>query len=136
MSEELKDIPISKYTTLSPKSVSEDTSYGEIVDLIENNKIRHLPVVDGKKIVGIISERNLKLPSQLKDKVTVKAADIMTPDPYFAQLETSLEEVVSTMAENRYGSAIIGNSEGELLGIFTTTDALKALVDAIRGEIP
>jgi acetoin utilization protein AcuB len=94
-----------------------------------------LPVVEGKKIVGIISERNLKLPSQLKDKVSVKAVDIMTTDPYFAQLETPLEEVVSTMAENRYGSAIIGNPEGELVGIFTTTDALKALVDAIRGEI-
>ena len=134
MPEELKNIPISKYTTLNPKSVSPQSSYKELVDLIENNRIRHLPVIDDNKIVGIISERNLKLPSQLKDKVAIKAEDIMTADPYVVELETSLEDVVSTMEEHRYGSALIGNPDGELLGVFTTTDALRALVDVIRGE--
>ena len=136
MREKLKSVPVDQYTSRCPETVSLQASYKEIVDLMEKNMIRHLPVLDGKKIVGIISERNLNLPSHLADKVKLKAEVIMTADPYIAPPETSLEIVAHTMAERRIGSAIIVSSQGELLGIFTTIDALNALVDIFRGDAP
>ena len=136
MSKKLKSKPIIEYTSQCPETVTLQASYREVLDLMEDNVIRHLPVLDGKKVVGIISERNLKLPSHLADGINLIAENIMTADPYIAQPETSLEEVATTMAERRIGSAIVVSSQGELSGIFTTTDALNALIDIIHEESP
>ena len=131
----LKNIPIGMYITRSPTTVTLQASYKEIVDLMENNVIRHLPVLDGKKVVGIISERNLKLPPHLANEINLKAEVIMTIDPYTIQSDTPLHKVVSVMAERRIGSVIIVSSQGELVGIFTTVDALNALNDILCGEM-
>ncbi len=136
MREKLKSIRIDEFMSRFPETVTLQASYKEIVDLLENKVIRHLPVLDGKKVVGIISERNLKLPSHLADEINLIAENIMTADPYIVQPETSLEKVASTMAERRIGSAIVVNSQGELSGIFTTIDALNALIDIIQEESP
>ena len=136
MREKLKSIRIDEFMSRFPETVTLQASYKEIVDLLENKVIRHLPVLDGKKVVGIISQRNLKLPSKLADVINIKAQDIMTADPFTAQPETAVDIVTYTMAERGIGSAIIVSSYGELLGIFTTIDALNALTDIVRGEVP
>jgi len=136
MREKLKSIRIDEFMSRCPETVTLQASYKEIVDLLENKVIRHLPVLDGKKVVGIISQRNLKLPSKLADVINLKAQDIMTADPYTAHPETAVDIVTYTMAERGIGSTIIVSSYGELLGIFTTIDALNALTDIVRGEAP
>ena len=62
MHEKIKEVPVEEYTSQAPVTITEDTSYPDIVELMQKNRFRHLPVVVGDKAVGIISERNLKLP--------------------------------------------------------------------------
>ena len=101
--------------------------------------IRHLPVLEGGRLVGMLSQSDLHLIETLKDVVPkeVLVEEAMSQDAYTVAPETRLADVAREMALHKYGSAVILHGE-EVLGIFTTTDALRALdtVLARRGTQP
>jgi acetoin utilization protein AcuB len=84
----------------------------------------------------MISDRDLALIETLRDvdatKVTVEEA--MTQAPYTVSPDASLDEVVATMAEHRYGSAIVMDN-GKVVGVFTTVDALMALSELLQTRL-
>ncbi len=84
--------------------------------------IRHLPIVDGNKVVGIVSERDI-LPHD--DKKLLR--DLMNTDVYQVHQDRYLAHVVAEMADKKYGCAIVINGKDEIVGIFTTIDALNLL---------
>lgn len=135
MVEKMRNIPVDEYTTPSPVFVGPKTPLNEVVKLMRVHEIRHIPVVENGQPVGIISDRDLKLVTGMGLDGSLKAEQIMTPDPYTVSPETSLDEVVFTMSQNKYGSAIVQNEEGEVTGIFTSTDALNALIEIVRGQV-
>lgn len=129
------NVSVEEYTTPDPIVASHNLLVDELVELLEKNRIRHLPVVDeDSKVIGIISERDLRLVAGL-DLVShqhVRAADIMTPDPVTMVASTPLDEVAFAMSDMKIGSVLINDEEGNFLGIFTASDALNALVELIR----
>ena len=102
--------------------------------LMREHRIRHLPVLEAGKLVGIVSERDLHLVETLPDcnpaEVTVEEA--MIPDVYAVMPEDPVDEVVQTMADRKYGATVVMNHHGGIDGIFTTVDALQVLVDVLR----
>ena len=58
----------------------------------------------------------------------------MTRDPYCVPVGTPLSEVAGQMAEHKYGSAIITNGIGQIVGIFTTTDAMRVLQKMLQSS--
>lgn len=126
-------LPVEEFTTPDPIMVNQETALDEIMMLMAGSGVRHLPVVGEGKIVGIISDRDLRLYSGLSDaeKYQVCAGDIMSPDPLTVSTNTPLEEVAFLMSERKVGSVIVVE-EDQLYGIFTATDALNALVEIIR----
>jgi len=128
----MKDKTVGQYMTHSPHSIGLDQPLRKAHELMRAHQIRHLPVLVGGKLVGILSERDLAFIEALRDvepqRVTVEAA--MSREPYAVTASTPLALVAREMAEHRYGSAIV--MEGNhVIGVFTTTDALRALVDTI-----
>ncbi|MRG93713.1 CBS domain-containing protein [Polyangium spumosum] len=121
--------------TRSPHSIGFDQTLVQAHKLMREHDIRHLPVLRGGRLVGILSERDLAFVEALRDvdsaKVTVEEA--MTPLPYTIAPDASLGAVAREMAEHRYGSAVVMR-EGHVVGVFTTTDALRALADALGGK--
>lgn len=101
------------------------------------HEIRHLPVVDGKHVIGVLSQRDVYLVETFKgvDPSRVLVEEVMRKDPYVVEAEDSLTKVASTMAERKIGSAIVAH-DGKLLGLFTTTDALRALAALFRTTVP
>lgn len=135
LGEKLKDLTVEEYTTPSPVTVGPGSSMAEVSRIMDENGIRHLPVLEDSKVVGIISDRDLRLAMSLSGFDAVTAEKIMTPEPYVVSPETPLEEVAFTMSKNKFGSAIVQGNEGESLGIFTSTDALNALIELLRGQV-
>ena len=125
-------LPIKEFTTQNPITVTEDTAIDELMMLMEGAKVRHLPVVGENTVVGIISDRDLRLFAGLSDaeKYQVCAGDMMSPSPLTVSSNTPLAEVAFIMAEKKVGSVIVVE-DNQLYGIFTATDALKALVEVI-----
>ena len=109
--------------------VSPRQSLGEASRLMRGHGIRHLPVVEHGKVVGILSQRDVYLVETLAGSKPeeVRVEEAMTMEPFLVDPEESLESVAEQMASRRIGSAIVAR-DGQLLGLFTVTDALRALV--------
>ncbi|WP_300088572.1 CBS domain-containing protein [uncultured Nitrosomonas sp.] len=130
------ELPIQEFTTPYPITGREDSTIDELLDIINKLKVRHVPIMANGKTIGIVSDRDLRVASALsaREKFLVKASDLMTPDPITFQENTSIEDVILKMSENKIGSVLISDKEGELRGIFTVTDALDILLEILRGK--
>ena len=128
-------IPVEEFSTPDPVTVSEDTTIEELNRILKEHGIRHLPVLRGTQVVGIISERDLKVVAGLnfKEKALVRAADIMARDPVSVSTEATLDEVAFEMSSRKIGSVMVTDG-GNFFGIFTATDALNALIEVSRGS--
>ena len=130
------DLTVEKFTTPEPITVSEDMSIDDLQRLMATNDIRHLPVVREERVVGVISDRDVRVVAGLTyaERFQVTAGDLMTPDPLIVNANARLDEVALAMSERKAGSAIVLDADGKLLGIFTATDALNALIEIVRGD--
>jgi acetoin utilization protein AcuB len=124
---------VDRFMTADPVTISSDRTLAEAHRLMREKQIRHLPVVDAGKLVGVVSQRDLYLLETLKgvnpDEERVEEA--MTAEPYAIARDAALEEVATVMAENKYGSAVVVD-RGTVVGLFTTVDALRALASVLR----
>ncbi len=123
---------IDQFMTQTPETIGLKQPLSMAHRIMREHNIRHLPVLDAGKVVGLVSQRDLHLVETLKgvDPKVVAVDEAMTLDPYCVSRDASLEDVVREMARHKYGSAIIVEGERPV-GIFTVVDALEALAWAL-----
>jgi len=130
---------IETFMTRSVHTIGTKAPLAEAHRLMNDHGIRHLPVLEGGRLVGLLSQRDLHLIETLRDvdPKEVLVEEAMTQDAYTVAPETPLGGVAREMARHKYGSAVIVRG-AEVLGIFTTTDALQALdtVLSAQGSTP
>ncbi len=133
---------VAKRMMRNPVSVDENDSMKKAMDLLRERDIRHLPVLkDGEKLVGIVTERDIKQASPspataleireiyyLLDKVKVK--QIMTRRPYTISSTAPIEEAALIMREKKIGCLPVVDA-GRLVGILTETDLLDAFIESM-----
>lgn len=132
-----KAIPkIQKYMTTVPICIGRTDTIAEAHKVMRAHDIRHLPVVEGEKLAGIVTQRDLHLIETLKDvdaeKVMVE--DAMTTNLYTVSPDAPLDEVVAEMAEQKYGSAVVVQNH-RVVGVFTTIDAMLAFSDLLKSRL-
>ena len=133
---------VGNYMTPEPVTISENESMGEALMLMRRHQIRHLPVVNGSILVGIVTDRDLRRASpsllsgiaeeryqEVLDGTSV--ARIMTREPFTVRLDTDLGEAVGVLVEKKLGSLPVVNG-AELVGIFTEVDALRVLLEVLK----
>lgn len=127
-------VPVEEFTTPDPISIEENTSFNELLKLMTGQDIRHLPVMREGVLAGIISDRDVRLFAGMPeaDRQQLTAADIMSENLVSVEASTPLDEVAQLMSAEKISSLIV-EEDGELLGIFTATDALNALIEVLRG---
>ena len=133
----MKAIPtVQKYMTYVPKSIGYDQPIEQAMDVMRKMHLRHLPVLKGGKIVGILTDRDIKLVIGFKDvdAATLTVEEAYTPEPYVTKPDAPLNEVVAHMAEHKYGCALVVDN-GKLVGIFTEVDAYKALAELLQTRL-
>jgi acetoin utilization protein AcuB len=124
---------VENHMTPYPSIASEDMSIREASEFMKKNRIRHLPIVNHGKVVGIVSERDLKQAEILSDAMQVIVSDVMTPNPYCAIVGTPLSEVAHEMAKHKYGCAVVLNGTA-IVGIFTSTDGMRVLSSLLSSD--
>ena len=132
-----KSIPtIQKYMSTTPFSIEKDKTLFEAAELMQKNHIRHLPVTYQNKVEGILSETDINLIRSLKDANVqkLKVYDCFTPFAYSVTPETKLDQVMSEMAEHKYGCTLVIDNE-KLVGIFTWIDALVASAELLNTRL-
>jgi len=114
-------------------SIALDAPLTDAIELMQEHGIRHLPVLDGGELAGILSERDLTAIEAIEstELTTLSVAEAMTPEPFTVTGTAPLAEVAHRMADQKYGCAVIVDEHGAVLDIFTTTDALRLLGEAL-----
>ena len=127
------DQTVGAYMTANVQVIEMENTLPAARKLMEEHGIRHLPVVDGKNVVGLLSERDLsKLEGfPMFDMNLVSVPDAMSTLPYVVYPHTPLIEVLRNMKAQRLGSAVVTDENGKVVGIFTATDALGVLIDKL-----
>jgi CBS domain-containing protein len=127
------------FMTPFPYSIDIDAPLAEAHAFLRDRHIRHLPVTEDGELAGILTDRDINLAlgpdldSPPEQELSVR--DVYQPDSYIVEAGALLEDVVAAMAERHIGSALITRG-GKLVGIFTTTDACRALARVLRDQHP
>ncbi len=111
----------------SPYVADPEMSPKEALDIMKELDFRHLPVVSEGRLKGIVSERDLREATQLSQADQLRLEDVMKTDVYCVQKDTPLKRVILEMTDRKLGSVIVLNTRKEVVGIFTTIDALRIL---------
>ncbi|HEX7625224.1 MAG TPA: CBS domain-containing protein [Anaeromyxobacteraceae bacterium] len=128
---------VQRYMTVNPIVISSLRTLSEAHQTMREHGVRHLPVVDAGKLVGVVSQRDLYLLETLRgvDATSETVDEAMTPEPYAVPPDASIEEVAREMAQHKYGSAVVVD-RGAVVGIFTSVDGLRALSSVLRRGQP
>lgn len=131
---------VKDHMTANPVTVTSALTIADATELMRKNHFRRLPVVDIGKLVGIVTDRDLREVSPstatslsvheinyLLAKMQIK--DIMTKKVLSVSAEATIEEAALLMYNNRIGGLPVLNKDGEVVGVITETDIFKCLVD-------
>jgi acetoin utilization protein AcuB len=123
-----RGVQVRDYMTRAPLTIRPGQTLAEAHRMMRQNRIRHLPVMDGRKLVGIVSQRDLALIESLPDvePAEVPVEDAMVGDVYVVTPGTPLGEVAGEMARRKLGAAIVAAGR-RVVGVFTATDACSVL---------
>ena len=123
--------------TSFPYFVDSDDPLGRLEKMMDDRGIRHLPVKEKGKLVGIVSERDLhhRLPRNAppEAKSQLRARDVMVANPYVVNFNTPLSEVVAQMGLRHIGSAIV-TRRGKLAGILSATDVCRIFAEYLDDQ--
>lgn len=133
---------VKDWMTPAPLTVSKDTPVLEALKLLKERGFRRLPVVDGSKLLGIVTDKDLKdaMPSKattlsvwemnyLLSKLVVR--EVMAHPVMTARADESLEDAAIRMQEHKIAGLPVVDGNGALVGILTITDVLRALVTVL-----
>lgn len=133
-----KRIPISEVMSTNIVTVHEKQSLHEVAQLINEKSIRHVPVMSGNKIVGMLSKTDLdkisfvntvdgeQLTTLMYDVLTI--AQVMTRDVLTIEHKDTIYDAALMLSENEF-HALPVLDEDKLVGIVTTTDLVKFLLN-------
>ena len=120
-------------------TVDENTSLMRATRIMKENNIRRLPVVSHGKIIGIITDRDVKDASPSKTTTLdihelyyllseMKVKDVMTPTPLTVHGDESLEKAALIMLENKISGLPVVDDNGYLIGLISETDILRGFI--------
>lgn len=98
--------------------------------LMDAEGIRHIPVVDDGRLVGIITDRDLQRHWGYLDSTLINVA--MATDPVTVTPHATVEDAARILIQHRVRALPVVD-QGRLVGILTTTDLLKALLEVLNG---
>lgn len=124
---------IRDYMTPTPVTVGQEQTLAHAADVMKRHAIRHLPVLHGGQLVGVVTERDVALLSAQEhlDASAISVEDAMSPTTYAVPPDTSIREVVAHLAQHRLGSAVVVDRADHVLGIFTTVDGMQMLAELL-----
>lgn len=120
------------YMTPAPHTIGRAQSLAVARRMMRDHEIRHLPVLDGGELVGLVSERDVFLTESLPgtEPSQVRAEEAMVADVLTTGPDAPLGDVVEEMLERKAGSAVV-LEHGRVIGVVTTVDLSRALLDRL-----
>jgi acetoin utilization protein AcuB len=113
---------ITDLITVSPKDTVESA-----IQIMQQHSIRHLPVVEDNRLVGLVTESSLR-PYLSPEKLRLPLREVMIINPITIDPEASIDEAARLIYKYKIGGLPVV-SQGKLVGIITITDILEAFIE-------
>ncbi len=131
---------IKDWMTKDPLTISDDTSMIKAIHIMKEHRFRRLPVVSQGKLVGLITDRDLKEASPSKATTLdvhelyyllaeLQVKEIMSRDPFKVHPDDTVEHAAQMMLEHIVSGLPVVNDLGDLVGIITQSDIFRAFMD-------
>ena len=127
-------------TLISGKKVETISSSASVHDLVNSLNTHHVGALvvspDGKKIDGIVSERDVvrAMPGKLDQLIGMRVRDLMTVEVITCTENSTVAELMTVMTERRIRHIPVVSESGELLSIVSIGDVVKARINEIEKE--
>ncbi len=136
----MKQMPdMATVMTPFPETIEAGSPLEDAKQLMYAKNIRHLPVTDGDQLVGVLSDRDVKLAIAVHRRksaeIDLKVADACHYEAYTVDHAERVHDVVDHMAKHRIGSALVTRNN-RLVGIFTTTDVCRLCAEVLHRAFP
>ena len=120
---------VREFMTALPHTIGRKQSLASAQEKMRLSGLRHLPVLDGGLLAGVLSQRDAYFVETIAgvDPEKVAVEEAMSVDVYSVAPDTPLLDVAAEMADHKYGCAVVTQGT-HVVGIFTVVDALRALV--------
>lgn len=123
---------VRSYMSMSPVTIRSDAGYADAFEIMQKQHLHHLPVLDrGEKIVGILTRRDLQLAAQHFRDAPVEVSEVMHTPVVTISPDETLAVAARQMIEHQIGGLPVLESDGQMVGILTETDLLRALLDLL-----
>jgi IMP dehydrogenase len=108
-----------------PITIAPDMKVRDVIELTRQHKFSGMPVLEGKRVVGIVTNRDLRFETRLDARVS----EVMTPRERLVTVRegASLDEAKGLMHKHRLERVLVVNNEFELRGLITVKDITKAV---------
>ena len=120
---------IANWMTRNPVCITRQDTLARAKELMDAGRFRRLPVIDNDKLVGIITERDLRQHWDYLDSTKVDAA--MTPDPVTIAPRVTAEDVARLLLQHKIGGLPVVEN-GKLVGLVSTSDLLRAFLNVVQ----
>ena len=130
---------VGRWMTPNPVTIEADASIVEAIHTLKEKNVRRLPVMRGGKVAGVITEKMLL--SYAPSKATsldhwevqyllgkTPVSEAMNPAPHTVTPDTQITDAAQLLHDRKLNGVLVVDGAGHLVGIFTTTNALEALV--------
>ena len=124
---------VADYMTPGPHTIGREQSLVAAKQMMQKSHVRHLPVLHGGKLVGVLSDRELAAIETLPGSNQLTVEDAMVPDVFMTSADAPLAAVAGDMARLRLGSAIVLKDD-HVVGVFTVVDVLRAFADVFTSR--
>lgn len=129
--------------TSDPLTVTSAETIGKADELMGENNIRQIPVVKGRELVGIVTDRDIRAflsdalrgePDARERALKTAVGDIMTTEPLFIAPDDDLRDAVEMLIEQKFGAIpVVDEAEG-LVGIVSYVDVLRNYLERLQEE--
>ncbi len=130
--------------TRNPVTITPETPLHDVIRLMKEHVCRQLPVLDGDRLVGIVSDRDVRLamnsPLTMRERIedemllrTITAGDCMTPDPMTIDVSEPAAVAADLLRTYKFGGLPVV-AQGKLVGIVTTSDILASFIKLLRAD--
>jgi acetoin utilization protein AcuB len=124
---------IRDFMTRSPHAIGHDQPLKLAHQRMHQHGIRHLPVLDGGVLVGVLSERDIALAGAISPQHAAETTveEAMSTEPYAVPPDTDAEIVTAHMVEHKSGCAVVMEHK-KVVGVFSNLDALSLLTSLLQ----
>jgi acetoin utilization protein AcuB len=133
-------IIVADVMTADPVTLRPNDTIGQAEDIMDERGFRQIPIVSGKELVGILTDRDIRsfvsgklfgASDERERTMNTKIAGVMTTKPISVDPEDELADVIELLIDSKIGGIPVVDEEQGLVGIVTYVDVLKKFLESL-----